>query len=57
MDCSLNTTLALQPRKGSFEIRVGGTTIVSLLNMARPFTKLRELDLDATAAQVLAKLA
>lgn len=47
-----------KPRKGSFVIKVSGSEapIVNLLDMPRPFTKLRELDLDATVQTILEKI-
>ncbi len=42
--------VAVKPRKGYFEVRVGPETIVSLASMPRPFVKLRGLDMAATAA-------
>lgn len=45
-----------KPRKGCFEVRGGGKTFVSLLDMPRPFTKLKALDIDALAAEVAAAL-
>ncbi len=37
-----------KPRKGSFVITIEGesTPIIELLNLTRPFTKLKELDID-----------
>ncbi len=44
-----------KPRKGTFEVRLSdGTVVVSLAAMPRPFTKLRELDMEATVEQALA---
>lgn len=43
-----------KPRKGYFEVRVGGKPVVSLASMPRPFKKLRELDMDELAAKVAA---
>ncbi|PNW87376.1 hypothetical protein CHLRE_02g120301v5 [Chlamydomonas reinhardtii] len=46
-----------KPRKGCFEVRgPGGKTFVSLLDMPRPFTKLKALDVEALAEEVLAAL-
>ena len=50
---SVVTVNADKPRKGAFVVRVGEETVVSLLALPRPFTKLRELDMEATAAKVL----
>ncbi|KAG2425656.1 hypothetical protein HXX76_013500 [Chlamydomonas incerta] len=46
-----------KPRKGCFEVRgPGGKTFVSLLDMPRPFTKLKALDVEALAEEVVAAL-
>lgn len=37
---------------GGFEVFVDEVAVVSLLNMPRPFTKLRELDLEVVAKDV-----
>jgi hypothetical protein len=44
-----------KPRKGAFVITEEGneTPFVELLNLARPFTKLRELDVDEVVAQIV----
>jgi len=42
-----------KPRKGCFEIRVKDQKVISLLDMPRPFTKLKALDMEDTAAKVL----
>jgi len=44
-----------KPRKGCFEVRTadGTKTYVSLLSMPRPFTKLKELDMDELAKVIL----
>ena len=42
-----------KPRKGCFEIRVGSKTVLSLLDMPRPFTKLKALDMDEVGAKVV----
>lgn len=44
-----------KPRKGSFVVTVKGeeTPIIELLDMARPFKKLRELDIDAILAEFI----
>ncbi|GFH05755.1 uncharacterized protein HaLaN_00268 [Haematococcus lacustris] len=45
-----------KPRKGCFEVREGeDVKHVSLLDMPRPFTKLKELDLEALAADIASK--
>lgn len=43
-----------KPRKGCFEVRdtEGGKTYVSLLDMPRPFTKLKALDIDELAKEI-----
>ncbi len=45
-----------KPRKGSFVVNAGGTICCSLLAMPRPFTKLRELDLEKVAKDAVAAL-
>lgn len=42
-----------KPRKGTFEVKVGGKTKLSLVGMPRPFKKLRETDLDALAEEII----
>jgi hypothetical protein len=46
---------AEKPRKGSFVITVNGNEkpIVELLDLPRPFTKLRNLDLEATVTDIV----
>lgn len=46
-----------KPRKGAFVITVEGEAkpAVELLGLARPFTKLREFDLDSAVAKILSK--
>ena len=44
------------PRKGSFVVTVKGKEIVNLLDMPRPFTKLRATPLEEVAAQAVAEL-
>ncbi|GAB4823167.1 hypothetical protein N2152v2_010213, partial [Parachlorella kessleri] len=44
---------AEKPRKGTFEVRHGDKTYVSLQAMPRPFKKLRELDLEALVAELV----
>ena len=46
----------LQPRKGCFEVRIDGAIIVSLLDLPRPFTKLRALDLEQVAKDIVGKV-
>lgn len=45
-----------KPRRGAFVISVAGRNepIVELLGLTRPFTKLRELDLDETVQNIVA---
>lgn len=46
-----------RPRKGCFEIRdQDGSIFVSLLGMPRPFTKLKNLDLDKLVEEIVAKV-
>ncbi|XP_078443543.1 uncharacterized protein LOC144712974 [Wolffia australiana] len=46
-----------KPRRGCFEIReADGQTFVSLLNMPRPFTRMRELDMDALISDIIEKV-
>ena len=45
-----------KPRKGCFEVRVGGKPVLSLLDMPRPFGKLKALDMDEVGALVVGKL-
>ncbi|KAJ1426245.1 hypothetical protein B484DRAFT_330548, partial [Ochromonadaceae sp. CCMP2298] len=42
-----------KPRKGAFVVAVDGQVAVELLDMPRPFKKLRELDLDAAVASIV----
>ena len=44
-----------KPRKGCFEVSVNGDTTLSLLDMPRPFAKLKALDMEEVAAGVLKK--
>ncbi|MCO5554414.1 hypothetical protein L7F22_007944 [Adiantum nelumboides] len=46
-----------KPRKGCFEVRSkGGDTYLSLLGLARPFTKLKNLDMDNAVEEIVAKV-
>lgn len=46
-----------KPRKGCFEIRdKEGNVYVSLLEMPRPYTKLKNLDLDKTVEDIVSKV-
>jgi len=49
------TASAGKPRKGSFVVTSNGVVMCELLNMARPFKALRELDIDALAQKIAAK--
>ncbi|GLC55987.1 hypothetical protein PLESTB_001052200 [Pleodorina starrii] len=49
-DVSINPE---KPRKGCFEVRgPDGKVFVSLLDMPRPFTKLKALDVEALATEI-----
>ena len=43
-----------KPRKGCFEVTVNGKVTLSLLDMPRPFTKLKALDMEEVSASVVA---
>ncbi|KAL1194037.1 hypothetical protein V5N11_006463 [Cardamine amara subsp. amara] len=46
-----------KPRRGCFEIREeGGETFISLLDMKRPFTPMKELDMDKVIADIEEKI-
>ena len=45
-----------KPRKGCFVVSVDGKPLVSLLDLPRPFKKLRELPVEETIAAVLSAL-
>lgn len=46
-----------KPRRGCFEIREeGGEAFVSLLDMKRPFTPMKELDMDKVIADIVEKI-
>ncbi|KAJ3683959.1 hypothetical protein LUZ61_013123 [Rhynchospora tenuis] len=48
----------LKPRRGCFEIREeGGEIFISLLNMPRPFTPMKKLDMDELIQDIIKKLA
>jgi hypothetical protein len=47
------TINAEKPRKGSFVVRCNDHTIVELLNLPRPFAKLRALDMEDIIRQTL----
>ena len=42
-----------KPRKGCFEVTVNGKIALSLLDMPRPFTKLKALEMEDVAADVI----
>ena len=42
-----------KPRKGCFEVTVNDEVTLSLLDTPRPFAKLKALDMDAVAADVI----
>ena len=42
-----------KPRKGCFEVKVNDEVTLSLLDMPRPFGKLKALDMDEVAADVI----
>lgn len=42
-----------KPRKGCFEVTVNGKVELSLLDMPRPFTKLKALDMEQVGADVV----
>jgi hypothetical protein len=42
-----------KPRKGCFEVIVNGDVALSLIDMPRPFTKLKALDMEEVAQDVV----
>lgn len=42
-----------KPRKGCFEVTANGAVVLSLTDMTRPFTKLKALDMESVAADVV----
>ena len=42
-----------KPRKGCFEVRVGDKAVVSLLDLPRPFLKLKALEMEDVAELVI----
>ena len=44
---------ATKPRRGAFVVTVDGQPALTLENMKRPFTKLRETDLEELALEIL----
>ena len=45
-----------KPRKGAFVVKAGDTVVTELLDMPRPFAKLKQLDMETVAADVVKKL-
>ncbi|KAL5699209.1 hypothetical protein ACHQM5_030144 [Ranunculus cassubicifolius] len=46
-----------KPRRGCFEVRVeGGEVYISLLDMKRPFQKMKELDMEKVVADIVKKV-
>ncbi|ESQ46430.1 hypothetical protein EUTSA_v10000334mg [Eutrema salsugineum] len=53
----LVTVNAVKPRRGCFEIREeGGETFVSLLDMKRPFTQMKELNMEEVIANIVERI-
>ena len=52
------TINAEKPSKGNFVVKIDGnpTPVLSLVGMARPFGKLKALDMDAVVADIRAAL-
>jgi hypothetical protein len=48
--------LGSKPDKGSFVVEANGTKVVEMVALARPFTRMKELDLQAVAKKVAALL-
>ena len=46
---------AEKPRKGAFVVTIGGKKVIELLAMPRPFTKLREMDVEEVVRTALKK--
>ena len=44
---------AEKPRKGAFVVTIGGKKVIELLGMPRPFTKLREMDVEEVVRAAL----
>ena len=42
-----------KPRKGCFEVRVGDKAVISLLDLPRPFLKLKALEMEDVAKAVI----
>ena len=45
-----------KPRKGCFEVRVGDKAVVSLLDLPRPFLKLKALAMEDVAKLVIKEI-
>jgi hypothetical protein len=45
-----------KPRKGAFVVRTAKATVVEMLALARPFPKLKALDMDKVGQDVCAAL-
>jgi len=45
-----------KPRKGAFVVKTDATTVLELLDMPRPFPKLKALDMDKVGADVVKAL-
>ena len=45
-----------RPRKGAFVVKVGGKTVLELLDMKRPFPALKALDMEDVAKDVRAAM-
>ena len=45
-----------KPRKGCFEVRVGDKAVVSLLDLPRPFLKLKALEMEDVAKAVIKEM-
>jgi len=46
---------AEKPRKGAFVVTVGGKKVIELLDMPRPFTKLKSMDVEAVVSAAIKK--
>ena len=44
---------AEKPRKGAFVVSLGGKAIINLLDMPRPFVKLKAMDVEAETKAAL----
>ena len=45
-----------KPRKGCFEVRVGDKAVISLLDLPRPFLKLKALEMEDVAKAVIKEI-